>query len=160
MCLVPRKRLGYRVNLTVVVVALLVTALDALSKAWARHTLRGHPVHVFSHVWLRLQFNSGISFSINRSGPLLTTVFTVVIALAVVIVGLNAASGLPAAGFGLLLGGGIANVIDRLTATPHEVTDFIALGSFPVFNLADVSITAGFVILLVAALRGQRLLGP
>jgi hypothetical protein len=38
----------------------------------------------------------------------------------------------------------VANVLDRLAATPHEVTDFIALGSFPVFNAADVSITAGF----------------
>jgi lipoprotein signal peptidase len=38
------------------------------------------------------------------------------------------------------------------------VTDFVALGSFPVFNLADASITIGFVLLLVAALRGERLL--
>ena len=38
------------------------------------------------------------------------------------------------------------------------MTDFIALGSFPVFNLADVSITVGFVILIVAALRGEKLL--
>jgi lipoprotein signal peptidase len=49
-------------------------------------------------------------------------------------------------------------VIDRLSASPHQVTDFIALGSFPVFNLADVAITAGFVVLMVAALRGDRLL--
>jgi signal peptidase II len=61
-------------------------------------------------------------------------------------------------GFGLLLGGGLANVIDRLAANPHQVTDFIALGNFPVFNLADVSITVGFVILIVAALRGEKLL--
>jgi signal peptidase II len=75
-----------------------------------------------------------------------------------VLVGLNSAAGLPAAGFGLLLGGGVANVIDRLAATPHRVTDFVALGSFPVFNIADVAITAGFVTLMIAALRGQRLL--
>jgi signal peptidase II len=65
--------------------------------------------------------------------------------------------GAPGVGFGLLIGGGLANVIDRLAASPHRVTDFIAVSSFPVFNLADVAITAGFVVLLVAALRGDRL---
>lgn len=49
-------------------------------------------------------------------------------------------------------------MVDRLTASPHRVTDFIAVGSYPVFNLADVAITAGFVVLLVSALRGEKLL--
>jgi signal peptidase II len=57
-----------------------------------------------------------------------------------------------------LLGGGLANVVDRVVASPHRVTDFIAVGSFPVFNLADVAVTAGFIVLLVAALRGGKLL--
>lgn len=158
MCLVPRKRLKYEVNATVVVLSLLVTAVDAASKAWARSSLATHAVHVVGFVWLRLQFNSGISFSINQSGPLFTTVATVVVALAVIVIGLRAQPGLPGAGFGLLLGGGLANVIDRLAAHPHQVTDFIALGSFPVFNLADVAITAGFVVLVACAFRGERLL--
>jgi lipoprotein signal peptidase len=49
-------------------------------------------------------------------------------------------------------------VIDRLAASPHRVTDFIAVSSFPVFNLADAAITIGFVILLVCAARGEKLL--
>lgn len=158
MCVVPRKRLALNVNTTVVVVALVVTALDAVTKAWARNALATHSVHIGGAVWLRLQYNSGISFSINQSGPLVTTVLTVVIAIVVVVVGLRARPGAPAIGFGLLIGGGLANVVDRLAANPHQVTDFIALGSFPVFNLADVCITAGFVVLMVAALRGERLL--
>jgi len=76
----------------------------------------------------------------------------------VLVVGLRARRGLPAIGFGLLIGGGVANIVDRLSATPHQVTDFIALGSFPVFNLADVAITAGFITLLAAALTGEKLL--
>lgn len=159
MCLVPRQRLVLHVNSTVIVVALIVTALDAVTKAWARYALANGDVHVAGSVWLRLQYNSGMSFSFNRSGPLLTTVVTVVIATVAMVVGLNASPGVATAGFGLLLGGGIANVVDRLAANPHQVTDFIALGSFPVFNLADASITAGFVVLLVASLQGQRLVG-
>ena len=106
-----------------------------------------------------MTYNSGISFSINSSGPLVTTIVTVVIAVVVVLVGLNANAGAPAVGFGLLIGGGVANVIDRLAATPHRVTDFIAVSTFSIFNVADVAITVGFVVLVVAALRGDRLLG-
>ncbi len=139
-------------------IALVVTAIDALSKVWARHALATHAVHVGGAIWLRLQYNSGISFSFNQSRTALTTVATIVVAVVVLVVGLGARRGLPAVGFGLLIGGGVANVVDRLTATPHRVTDFIALGSFPVFNLADAAITAGFIVLLVAALTGERLL--
>ncbi len=137
--------------------ALLVTAVDALAKAGARHALATHDVHVAGAVWLRLQYNSGISFSIDQAGPIMTTALTVVVVVIVVAIGVHAAPGVPTAGFGLLLGGGVANVVDRLAATPHQVTDFVALGSFPVFNTADAAITAGFVVLLVAALRGERL---
>jgi signal peptidase II len=159
VCLVPRQRLRRHLNYTVLVVALLVSALDAVTKAWARRALVDHDVHVAGSLWLRLRFNSGISFSINQSGALLTTIVTVVIALAVLVVGLNAAPGISAVGFGLLIGGGVANVIDRLAASPHRVTDFISLGSFPVFNVADVCITAGFLVLLITAVRGERLVG-
>ncbi len=158
MRVVPRQRLGHRVNFTVAWIALVVTALDALTKAWARHALSTHAVHVGGFAWLRLEYNAGISFSLNQSGPVVTTVLTIVVALFVVVVGLQATPGIAEVGFGLLLGGGVANVLDRLAANPHQVTDFVALGSFPVFNLADASITIGFVVLLVAALRGVRLL--
>jgi signal peptidase II len=155
---VPRKRLADRVNYTVIVIALIVTAIDALTKVWARHDLARHAVHIAGGIWLRLQYNSGISFSFNQSRTLITTIATLIVALVVVAVGLRARRGLPTVGFGLLLGGGVANIVDRLAANPHQVTDFIALGSFPVFNLADVAITAGFISLLVAALTGEKLL--
>jgi signal peptidase II len=155
---VPRQRLSLHLNRTVVALALVVTALDALTKAWARHDLARHAVHVLGVVWLRLQFNGGVSFSINQSGPLLTTIVTVAVAVVVVVVGVNAKRGAPSIGFGLLLGGGLANVVDRLVASTHRVTDFIAVSSFPVFNLADVCITAGFAVLIVVALRGESLL--
>jgi signal peptidase II len=158
VCLVSRQRLVDRLNFTVLAIALVVTAIDAFSKVWARHALATKAVHVGGAIWLRLQYNSGISFSFNQARGVLTTVVTVVVALAVVAVGLRARRGLASIGFGLLIGGGVANVVDRLAASPHRVTDFIALGSFPVFNLADVAVTAGFISLLVAALSGEKLL--
>ena len=157
MRLVPSQRLDLRINATVVVVALVVTAVDALTKAWARYALV-RPAHVMGALWLQLQYNSGVSFSFSMSGPFVTTVVTIAISICVLLVGLRARHGLPATGFGLLIGGGLANVVDRLAASPHRVTDFIAVGGFPVFNVADAAITVGFVVLLVAVLRGERLL--
>ncbi len=159
MCVVPRQRLAPRLNLTVLTTALVVTALDEVTKAWARSALRAHPRHVWGPLWLSLQYNSGVSFSFDPSGALVTTVVTLVVALVVLVVALQARPGVASLGFGLLIGGGVANVVDRLTATPHEVTDFVAVGRFPVFNLADASLSIGFVILVVAAARGVRLLG-
>ena len=155
----PRRRLGAggRINLGVVAVALGVTALDALTKAWARHALAHHAVHVVGPLWFRLHYNTGVSFSVASSGPLLVSVATAVVAVAVVAVGLRARRGWPTVGFGLLIGGGVANLLDRLGATPHAVTDFVAVASFPVFNLADAAITIGFVVLAVVALRGGTL---
>lgn len=137
---------------------MVVTALDAFTKAWARHSLTDHPVQVVGSLRLSLHFNSGISFSLGQTGSVLTTLLVVGVALAVVVVSLLTRPGAAAWGFGLLIGGGLANLIDRLAATPHRVTDFVAVGSLPVFNLADASISAGFVVLMVVALRGDRLL--
>lgn len=153
-----RQRLAGRLNASVIVVAVVVTIVDAVTKLWARHALAHHAVHVVGPLWLRLQYNAGISFSLNRSGPLVTTIATAAVAVAVVVVGVKANRGLATAGFGMLIGGGVANVIDRVSAVPHEVTDFIAVSSFPVFNVADASITVGFIILVVAAIRGDKLL--
>lgn len=152
----PRRRLG-AVNLTVLAVAVAVTAADELTKAWARSGLARHPVHLAGPAWLRLRYNSGLSFSLHPGGSVVTTVATVLVALAVVAVGLRARPGAPALGFGLLIGGGVANAVDRLVSSPHRVTDFVSVGSFPVFNLADAAITAGFAVLVVVALRGGRL---
>lgn len=141
-----------------VLIALAVSVADALTKAWARHALATHAVHVLGPLSLRLSYNAGASFSVDQSGPFVVSLVTALVALGVVVVGLRAAPGASTWGFGLLLGGGVANVLDRLAATPHRVTDFIALSSFSVFNGADVAITAGFIVLLVRALRGGRLL--
>jgi signal peptidase II len=53
------------------------------------------------------------------------------------------------------LGGAVGNLIDRLLQA-GRVTDFISLGGFPVFNLADASISAGVAILVVTMILEER----
>jgi signal peptidase II len=154
---VSRQRLIGRVNSTVVGWALTVVALDSVTKWWARHSWAHQGRHLVGPVWLRVTYNSGISFSLNHSLPLLTTVVALVFVVAVAAVALRAAGGLGAIGLGLLLGGGLSNELDRLVRSPHEVTDFIAVGWFPVFNVADAAVTVGLVIVIVELLRGAPL---
>ena len=153
-----RERLTGAAYATALTTALTVVVIDEVTKTWARRALAHHQVHVLGPLWLRLQFNSGVSFSITPSGPLATTVVTAVVAMVILGAALRARRGAPAYVFGLMLGGGVANVVDRLAASPHRVTDFIALGAFPVFNGADVAVTGGFIVLIVVALRGGTLL--
>ncbi len=54
----------------------------------------------------------------------------------------------------LQLGGAVGNLIDRLRA--GEVTDFVSVGSFPVFNVADASISTGVAILLLGIWLKER----
>lgn len=57
-------------------------------------------------------------------------------------------------GFGLILGGAFSNIVDR--AHDGFVTDFIAVGSFPVFNTADACITVGVMVLLFEQMCSGR----
>ncbi len=153
----PRQRLARRINARVLVWALGVIIVDTLTKWWARHAVHGRGTHVGGPLWLRLTYNSGISFSFNRGGPIVTTLIVLAIVLVVMFVAFQATVGLATVGFGLLLGGGVSNEIDRLVRVPHQVTDFISVGSFPIFNIADACVTVGFVVLMVAMLRGSTL---
>ena len=96
----------------------------------------------------QLSFNPGIAFGI-RFAPLLQ-MFAILAALAAVIwmAYRSVHSRLEEAAFGLIVGGGLANVQDRLM--DGVVTDFIQVGSFPIFNIADSCITIGVMVLLAA----------
>ncbi len=140
-----------------IVWALGVAVADSLTKWWARHSLATHAHHVVGALWLRLTYNTGISFSLSRGTPALTTLVALAIVLVVAAFAVQAEPGAATVGFGLLLGGGVSNEVDRLVRVPHRVTDFVSVGWFPVFNLADAAVTVGFVVLIVSMLRGSRL---
>lgn len=57
-------------------------------------------------------------------------------------------------GFGLIIGGALANIVDRLQ--DGIVTDYFQAGTFPVFNLADSCITVGAAVLIVEAIVRKK----
>lgn len=141
-------------------VATLVLVLDIASKHLAVDRLSDRePVSVVDGLLtLRLVRNPGAAFGF-ASG--LTVLFTLV-AVSVVVVILRAARRLRSAGWavalGLVLGGAVGNLLDRLFRHPGafrgRVIDFIELPHWPVFNLADSAIVSGGVLMVLLTMRG------
>jgi signal peptidase II len=145
------------------ITALVVLGLDIVSKVLvvAKLSHRG-PVHLIGHaLQLTLTRNAGAAFSV---GPGATIVFTAV-AVAVVVIIARTARRLRSRGwavsFGLLLGGALGNLTDRLFRSPGvfrgHVVDWIELPHWPVFNLADSAIVVGGVLAVLLSLRGVEL---
>jgi signal peptidase II len=141
-------------------VAIAVLALDITSKAIVVATLsnRAPVVLLGGFLTLRVSRNPGAAFSIGTS---MTVVFTA-IALGVIIFVLRTSRrirSLPwAVTLGLLLGGAMGNLTDRLFRYPGPlrgwVVDWIQWPHWPVFNLADSAIVCGGALAVLLASRG------
>lgn len=132
-------------------VAGATVGLDAASKAWARHDLRDAPRHV-GVVDLVLGSNSGVAFGIGAGSSrwlVLTATAAVVVVLMIIAWRLR-----PAGAAGLVVGGGVANLLDR--TGDGAVTDFVSVGWWPTFNLADSAICVGAVWLILASWWSAR----
>jgi signal peptidase II len=149
-----------------VAVAAFVLAADITTKALVVAHLRLYePVHLIGNVlMLWLTRNSGAAFSVGTGK---TIVFTV-IAFGVVIYIARTARKLYSAGWaialGLLLGGAMGNLGDRIFRAPGlfhgNVVDWIAVTRYyPVFNLADSAIVCGGILTVLLAMRGYHLDG-
>jgi len=139
-------------------VAGLGVLFDQLSKSWARLYLshQSSCSLIPGVLHLTLTTNTGGAFSLGAGNNLLFTclVSGLVTLIFIWIVRQNKETPHPQLiellGMGLLLGGALGNLLDRLTL--GQVTDFLDLEfiSFPVFNLADVFIDLGVVLIFVA----------
>lgn len=107
--------------------------------------------------------NAGAAFGLGAEYTPVFTVVAIVAAVVVLLVALRLGDNLWAVGLGLLLAGILGNLTDRLIRPPGafegHVVDFLQLPHWPVFNVADVCISAAVVIVLVQALRGVRVDG-
>src|SRR3954452_9257589 len=166
----PLERPAPPAGRSVLVVALLVTAgvvlaLDQLAKAWAVRTLGdGRSIEVVGElVQLRLFRNPGAAFSFATGTTWIFTIIATVASIAIVRASRHLGSALWALTLGLLLGGALGNLTDRLFREPGfpqgHVVDFIDLPRLFVFNLADAAITCAAVLIALLGLRGIGLEG-
>lgn len=135
-------------------VGLLVIVVDQLSKAWIRNNLAwGQSIFDVGFFQIIHVHNTGAAFGILKGCSLaliIVDIVGIVIILLLVFV-LHSRwpfldSMLVMAGIGLLMGGTIGNLIDRLRV--GYVTDFLDFKVWPVFNVADSAVTVGVIIIV------------
>lgn len=143
--------------------AAVVVILDQYTKGLAQSALEyGRPLEVFSWFNLTLQYNTGAAFSfLSEAGGWQRYFFSIVaLVISAVLVGwlyvMPRQQRLLALALGLILGGALGNVWDRLVL--GHVVDFISVHYggryFPAFNLADSAITLGAACMIFDSLFG------
>lgn len=139
-------------------VAAIVVLLDQLTKQWALGALRDGPIHVIDGaVSLRLTYNPGGAFGILQGVPGFFLVATLAVVVLILVWVRQLDDPRWAFPLGLVLGGGLGNVFDRLFRdTGGQVVDFVDLHVWPVFNLADACISTGVLVLLVLSFRAGK----
>lgn len=137
--------------------AATVVVIDQVTKSVAVETLSDGPVELFWTLRLALSFNKGAAFSIGTTLTPLITVVAIGLVGGLVVFARNAPSRAFALALGLLLGGAIGNISDRLFRSHGgAVVDFIDLQWWPVFNIADVGVTIGAALLVLSGVRDER----
>lgn len=145
--------------------ALLTVVLDVASKVLVVARLEHHaPVRLLHGlVTLEVSRNSGAAFSFAQGSTVLFTLIAAGVVVMIVRVMPRLASRGWAITLGLLLGGALGNLLDRLTRAPGigrgAVVDFIHLPHFATFNVADSAITIGAGLVVLLSVKGVEVDG-
>lgn len=143
----------------VYVLAVIILALDQIVKFFIRtHMTIGREVPVFGH-FLVLDYiqNPGAAWSMFGGQRGLLILIALVVIAAIVYVQVRYRPGaLVQIGMGLLLGGAIGNLVDRILF--GKVTDFIYIQviNYPIFNLADSAIVVGVLLILIRSFFANK----
>ena len=133
--------------------AIGVLVADQLSKAWVRQNLAlGESLPPDAPLRLTHIHNAGAVFGITAN-PVFLALLNAAVLLFVLLYYRRLSSLALRAGLGLVLGGGVGNLVDRLRM--GYVTDFLDIRVWPIFNLADSAVVVGSAIVLYLVLRGK-----
>jgi signal peptidase II len=125
----------------------VVVALDQVSKALVRSNVSvGDEDSVFIGIQIVHVKNRGVAFGVLAGKPAVMIIVLAALCGLLIWFFLHSARRHVWIPTGLLLGGALGNIIDRLAS--GEVTDWVKIPLWPAFNVADVSITAGVIALL------------
>jgi signal peptidase II len=138
--------------------AAAVLAVDQLTKIWALAVLDDRTIELVGSLRLRLTFNDGSAFGLGAGRTTLIAVIAIAVSLVVAVAGWRAVGRWWGTGLGLVLGGALGNLVDRVFRSGDgvlggRVVDFIDLQWWPVFNVADAAIVVGVVVLVALSFR-------
>jgi len=143
--------------------ALLVVVVDQLSKIWIRSYPEGYAVFEVGFFRIIRVHNTGAAFGLFQDQSFALTIIALVGVVTILTYALIFSRRFPFLNnmlsrvtLGLILGGTIGNLIDRLNPNLGGVTDFIGIGFWPVFNIADSAITVGVILFAYSLLSLPR----
>lgn len=151
----PRRRLRLLLS-----VAAVVLILDIVTKVLAVRLLTPEqPVSIIGDtVTWRLVRNSGAAFSMATGYTWVLTLIATGVVIGIAWMGRRLVSPWWALGLGMILGGALGNLVDRFFRSPGplqgHVVDFVSIGWWPVFNVADPAVVGGAILLVVLSLFG------
>lgn len=134
--------------------ALLVLVVDQLTKVWAVAALEGQPDRELIGEILKLSFvrNPGAAFGLGGGATIVFSLLAIVVAVVLARMSTKLVSYWWAVALGLMLGGAVGNLADRLFREPAplrgHVVDFLRLPNWPVFNVADSALVASAVMIV------------
>lgn len=146
----------------VVGMAALVIALDQLTKWWALERLGdGSVIDVVWTLRFRLAFNTGMAFSTGTGGGRVIALVVLAIVVVLVVVARRMTSPLQLVLVGVVIGGALGNLIDRVFRAHSgllsgAVVDFIDVQWWPIFNVADACVVVGGILLALTGLKAPE----
>ncbi|MEI6867170.1 MAG: signal peptidase II [Actinomycetes bacterium] len=160
-----RTSLNLAARKRIALIAFTVFLLDDLSKVAAIHYLPDHSVRVIgSFLKLNLQFNSGAAFSIATSKTIWLSSVAWIAVAGILYFGRKVVEIRWATALGLVLGGILGNLSDRIFRPPGglrgQVVDWIQLPHWPTFNLADTSIVIAAILMVYLSARNIKPVAP
>ena len=151
----PPRRLGLLLS-----VAAVVLMADVVTKVLAVKMLTpGQPVPIIGDtVTWTLVRNSGAAFSMATSYTWVLTLIASSVVLGIIWMSRRLVSPWWAVGLGMILGGALGNLVDRFFRAPGHlqghVVDFLSIGWWPVFNVADPAVVGGAILLVALSVFG------
>jgi signal peptidase II len=141
-------------------VAAAVVAADQLTKWWAVDRLSRGPIKIVGSFRLALARNSAGAFGLGSGVVPMIVLAVVALVVVLFVIGRSIDRPTMALALGLVLGGAVGNLLDRVFRSPGfgrgAVIDFVDLRWWPVFNVADAAITIGCVVLVLVSFNGSR----
>ncbi|GAA1893185.1 signal peptidase II [Williamsia serinedens] len=146
-------------------VALVILLLDLVTKIVVVATIDPQrPVQIIGDtVTLRLVRNSGAAFSFATGYTWVLTIVAAAVVVGIIRFSGRLRSAWWAVGLGLVLGGALGNLVDRFFRSPGplrgHVVDFVSVGWWPVFNVADSAVVCGAILLVALTVFGVEIDG-
>lgn len=140
--------------------ALAVVVVDQITKAWAVAELADRDIDIVWTLRFNLSYNTGMAFSRGQNWGPIIGVLAMLVVVGMLLSLRRQPGRLTDISVGLIVGGAVGNIIDRLFRQEGwlrgGVVDFIDFQWFPIFNVADMGITIGGALLVLASWRLGR----